>query len=258
MCYPPFSEGSGFRHESRLECQPGDAETSNRVDQLLHILARHEIPQSCGWAPGTYFFEADRKYEMEDLDGAGLLLVNIQPIEVQFEHERDADGRLILLPRKLKRGFVMGCIYPNHLVVSDNAMNLISAVQFDGIEFREVAIPINATADPSQVIWEVWSSKVLPKMANTYQFQVDDQSGQLPFRGDYSKRIVISDPPYRGEGEVHYRRHDIEDFGKFDLASTHEIYLSNHPALVASQRFYQFCQKNKIPLDVRPVRIDLD
>ncbi len=256
-CYPPFSEGQGFRHSSRLECHPGDTETSNRIDQLLQILSKHGVPLSRGWAPGTFFFEAERKYERDDLYEAELLLICIQPIEVQFEHERDAKGRLILLPGNLKRGFAVGCIYPNHLVVSDKAMKLISAEQFDGIEFRAVATSADDNGDSSEVVWEVQSYKTLPRMANIHQFRVVDRSGLLPFQGDYSKPIVIMDPPYR-TGEVHFRRSNIEAFGYFDVASTFEIYLSDHQALVVSQRFYQFCQRNEIPLDVRPVQIDPD
>ena len=37
-----------------------------------------------------------------------------------------------------------------------------------------------------------------------------------------------------------------------------ENYMEPHPALIVSQRFYQFCQENKIPLNVQPVRIDAD
>jgi len=257
-CYPPFSEGSGFRHESRLEAQPCDTQTSSIIDQLLGILSKHGVPRFEGWAPGSYYFEAERVYEPQDLLEAELLLMVFHSNEIQFEHERDAAGRLILLPRKLKRDFVVGSIYPNHLVVSDKAMKLISAEQFDGIEFRSVASPAGGPIDPSQVIWEIWSSKVMPKMVITNQFRIDDRSGQLPFKDDYSKPIVILDPPYRCGGEVHYRRSDIESCEQFDVAMTFEKFKCDHQALVVSNRFHQFCEKNKIPLNVVPVRIDPD
>jgi hypothetical protein len=42
----------------------------------------------------------------------------------------------------------------------------------------------------------------------------------------------------------------------FDVARTFENYMETHPALVISQRLYQHCLKNKISLNVDPVRID--
>jgi len=256
QCYPPFSEGKGFRHSSRLECQPGDIQAADDVGRLLRILEKHGLPRSQGWAPGSYNYEAERVYEAQDLLEAELLLVDIHSNEIQIEHARDAADRLILLAGKLKRNFVAGRIYPNHLIVSDGAMKLIASAGIVGSDFKELAAPKSTAAALSQGAWEVTSSKVLPRIANVDQFLTVDKSGLLPFRGDYSKPIGILEPPYRSGGEVHYRRSDIESCEKFDIATTYENYLFDHQALVISQRFYQFCLKNKIPLDVKPIRID--
>ncbi|HEV2394402.1 MAG TPA: hypothetical protein VG146_18790 [Verrucomicrobiae bacterium] len=55
---------------------------------------------------------------------------------------------------------------------------------------------------------------------------------------------------------MHYRQSDLVQMGPFDIARTLEHYMETHPALVISQRFYQHCLKNKIALNVDPVRID--
>lgn len=257
-CYPPFAEGQGFRHSSRLEGQPGDTQASSIIEQLLGILSKHGVPRFQGWAPGSYNYEAERVYEVQDLLEAEMLLIVIHPLEIQFEHERDAADRLILLPGKLKKNFVAGRIYPNHLIISDDAMKQIASAGMVGIEFKELAAPKSTATAPTRGAWEVTSSRVLPRITNVDQFLTVDKSGLLPFQGDYSKPIGILEPPYRSGGEVHYRRSDIESCEKFDIATTYENYLFDHQALVISQRFYQFCLKNRIPLDVRPVRIDPD
>ena len=72
-----------------------------------------------------------------------------------------------------------------------------------------------------------------------------------------SKIIMLSDPPFR-TGEVHYSKRDLAALMPFDVARTFENFMETHPALVVSQRFYQFCLKSRIPLNVQPVRIDPD
>lgn len=51
-----------------------------------------------------------------------------------------------------------------------------------------------------------------------------------------------------------YRKSDIAVLGSFDIARTLEKHRTPHP-LVISQRFYQYCLKQKILLEVEPVRI---
>jgi hypothetical protein len=226
------------------------------IDRLLHILNKHGIPQSRRWAPGTFYFEANRRYDSDDLSASELLIVNIHCNEVQFESSRDPGGRLILLPKKLRRNFVVGRIYPNYLVVSDKVMKLLAGGGFLGLRFNEV-ITLGGDGDSTPRIWELTSSIVLPKMSNTHRFRCagGPETVHQPFQGDYTKVIGIDDPPYRA-GEPHYLRSDIKALGAFDVALTFEKYLVDHQALVVSQRFYQFCEKNGIPLGVSPIRID--
>ncbi len=69
------------------------------------------------------------------------------------------------------------------------------------------------------------------------------------------ENFLIRDP----YGEPHYRQSELQPLGIFDIAFTREPPGGNRdPSLIISQRFYQHCLKNKIPLEVRPVRIDPD
>ncbi len=40
-----------------------------------------------------------------------------------------------------------------------------------------------------------------------------------PFQGDYSRVVLINDPPFT-KGEVHYRRSNLNTIGSFDIAQT--------------------------------------
>ena len=46
--------------------------------------------------------------------------------------------------------------------------------------------------------------------------------------------------------------------GVFDIALTAELNCNGEQELIVTQRFYQFCLKQKIALEVEPVRIDPD
>jgi len=70
------------------------------------------------------------------------------------------------------------------------------------------------------------------------------------------KCYFVSSPPYRNP-EPRYREKETSEIGIFDVARTFDQ-LYGEPEIVVSQRFYQHCLKHKIPLEVRPVRIDPD
>jgi len=59
-------------------------------------------------------------------------------------------------------------------------------------------------------------------------------------------------------GEPHYRPSELQSLGVFDIALTAELNCNGEQELIVTQRFYQFCLKQKIALEVEPVRIDPD
>ena len=173
------------------------------------------------------------------------------------EPERNEQGRLQLVASNAKPSLKLFSVFPNWIVVSNKVRQLLESGQLIGLQFGEVVLKgksVHASAEP---FWELQSSLVLPKMANVHQFIHPGRTEPEPFQGDYSKIIMLNDPPFN-KGEVHYRQKDLAALGAFDIARTFENYVEPHPALVISQRLYQHCLQHKINLSVDPVRIDPD
>ena len=240
----------------KVEADVGEDAKAELVEKIVSYCRDSGLTWSSargGGRPGTYGYEMVRCYESADLIGARFLILERQK-QIQLEEERDEQGRLLMAASKARAGRKVGRIYPNWIIVSDSTRRILETGNFKGLEFGEVALKgtsVNAAKDP---FWELKSSVTLPKMANTDRFVMVDS---VPFNGDYSKTVWISDPPYR-TGEIHYREADLKALGDFDIAYTFEHYMEHHRVLVISQRFYQHCLKHKIPLEVEPVRIDPD
>jgi len=115
-----------------------------------------------------------------------------------------------------------------------------------GLQFFEAVLKGNSTKAAKHPFWELKASAALPKMVNSIL---------IAERGTHG----IYDPPYRN-GEPHYRQSELKSLGNFDIAYTFESGSANYPdhMLVASQKFYQCCLQNEIPLEVVPVRIDIE
>lgn len=254
-CYPKFAEGSGFRYTAYLEVQPNDELGGRLADQLIALFNKLGIPSSRGWAPGTYWHDVDRVYDESDYNSAEFLLLLRQREIQRLEHERDAQGRPLLVASKAKVSIKLGRIWANWIIVSDKIRKLLETQDFKGLEFGGVVLKGTSIHASKEPFWELKSSVVLPVMANRQQFINPGMSAPEPFQGDFSKMVFIDDPHFR-TGEIHYRRGELASLVPFDVARTFENFMEPHPALIVSQRFYQFCVKNKVPLSVQPVRID--
>src|SRR6185295_8851834 len=98
---------------------------------------------------------------------------------------------------------------------------------------------------------ELRSSVTLPKMVNSI---VDPNPAFDPPR-----HLIRGAGTY---GEPHYAESALQEVGPFDIAHTFERlqagepFGAGQPVLIISQRFYQHCLKHKIPLEVRPARVD--
>jgi hypothetical protein len=253
-CYPKFGEGSGFRHTAYLEVQPSDENGAKLADQLLALFEKLGISSSRGWVPGTYFHEVNRHYDEDDYRSAEFLLL-LRQHEIQREHERDPQGRLLLIASKARPSIKLGRIWANWIIVSNKVRKLLETQDFKGLEFGEVVLKGKSIHAAKEPFWELKSSITLPVMANKDQFIHPGMDAPEPFQGNFSNIIMLHDPPYR-TGEVHYRKTELAPMLPFDVARTFENFIEPHPALIVSQRLYQFCLKHKIPLNVQPVRID--
>jgi hypothetical protein len=108
--------------------------------------------------------------------------------------------------------------------------------------FREAVLHGSSSYAAVEPFWELDSNLILPRMVNS----ILSKHSSVPC-------YFVDEPPYR-YGEPHYRQEDIESIKGFDAARTFEAFSASQ-ALIISQRFYQHCLKNKIPLEGRPVRI---
>lgn len=228
------------------------------VADFVSICEKHGLKKRNVSTKTSYGHTADRWYGEEVYVNSDFLVLRRQDkIQGLTKPERDEQGRLLLVATNAKPSKKIGRIFPNWIIVSDKVRRLLESAGLIGLRFGEVALQgksIHASPEP---FWELQSSLVLPKMANVHQFVHPGMTDVEPFQGDYSKTIMLHDPPFN-KGEVHYRRSDLAAIGPFDIGRTFEKYMEPHEALVISQRFYQHCLKNKIPLEVEPVRIDPD
>lgn len=141
---------------------------------------------------------------------------------------------------RAKAGFQLGGIwYPDSIIISDTVKRLLESSGIDGLRCGEVAIVGNPSDLSSDPFWELQSSISLPKMPFAkliHPAHYPEHPDVEPFKGDYSRTIMIDDKPFFG-AEVHYHRSEIEVLGRFDIAATFENYMGPHPSLVVSQRF---------------------
>lgn len=252
--WPEGKKSDRWGDEFNFECWLEDKERAVLGDRILSICQEAGLSRSMQGGPGTYGLDVDRIYEQSDYDSAEFLLLRRQR-EIQLDHERDDNGRLLLVASKAKTSIKLGRIFPNWIIVSDRVKRSLETEKFKGLEFGEVVLKGKSIHAAREPFWELKSSVVLPRIANRHQFVHPGMSTPEPFTGDYSKMIMLHDPPFR-TGEVHYQKSDIDLLLPFDIARTFENFMEPHPALIISQRFYQFCLKNKIPVNVQPVRID--
>jgi hypothetical protein len=249
-----YPDGQGA-DEFNVQSPAGDEALVPMIEKLVVVCEKQGLRRTrSGSERGTYGYDVDRVYEESEYNDSEYLLLRRQR-EIQLEHERDSEGRPLLIASKAKPSIRLGRIWPNWIIVSDKIRRLLEPQAFKGLEFGGVALKGKSIHASKEPFWELKSSVVMPVMANRHQFIHPGMSAPEPFQGDFSKIIMLSDPPFR-TGEVHYRRSDLAPLLPFDVARTFENFMEPHPALIVSQRFYQFCLNNKIPLNVQPVRID--
>ncbi len=224
----------------------------------IEVARKHGLTRAYHSSVSTYGYHVARGYDESDLSAAELLVLLRQgKAQGLSTPERDGQGRLILLAINAKRSIRLRSVFPNHIIIADKVRRMLEDARFVGLHFGEVVIKGTSVRAATEPFWELQSSIVLPKMANTDRLMHYGWRGEppQPFTGDYSRAVFIKDPPF-DTGEVRYRRSHLTVLGPFDVARTLEYYTETHPALVISQRLYQHCQKNKIALNVDPVLIE--
>lgn len=244
-CQSPY----GLRYKAITDNEDGD-------EFILHaigILKKRGICRTMHSSANSYGYSIMRNYVDSDFTASEFLVLRYQrKLKGIDGPQRDDTGRLLVLASDAKPNLKFGSTYPDNLIiVSDTVRQFLEKEQLIGLRFLPVAIKSKSSVAAPELPWELDSTVTLPKIANTHKLI---HHGPQPFEGDYSRLVLINDSPFFG-AELHYRRSDLDAIGPFDLANTLEKYRTSHP-LVISQRFYQHCKKNKISLNVEPVRID--
>ncbi len=246
---PEGRRATGFRIDAVSRQPDGD----EFIRHALEILKTNGVPRRVHSSATSYGHTVTRLYEEIELKEAEFLVLTCRVVA----RTGVIDGRAVLAADPAYR-LTSVLNFTRPVVVSDEVRQLLKGGMLVGLEFG--AAPLNPDPDCNWgripgPFWEIQSSIALPKMSNTHQFVHPGRTQTEPFRGDYSKIIMISDPPF-SKGEVRYRREDIDALASFDIARTFEKHMNPYPALVVSQRFYQYCLANGIGLSADPVRID--
>ena len=152
----------------------------------------------------------------------------------------------------------------NGVVVSDRLRTRMEQAGFQHLVFRETTTNKPPKPPLPGPYWQLWSDLILPPLSpRMFLFGEKDQPYErIAFDGDYEKNWF----PREGEFppdvlffpmELRYEPGVLEALPPFDLALTRELIGSTSlRALVVSQRFYQFCAAEKLPMRWLPVRTD--
>lgn len=241
---PECYAGGGSFH---LETQPGDEVMAKLVDELVALCERNGLKRNIPGTIGAYTHQVRFHYENTDLQAAPLLwlLGQRRVFKSINSGERDELGRVWLPSTEAKPTVKVASVFPRPwIVVSDETRRILEGACLAGLKFNEVGIKGHSGQSSKEPFWELRSLVTLPKMANS-----------IPDAGVSYESFLIND----AYGEPHYRQSDLQCLGIFDVVHTKEPLGGQHdPSLIVSQRFYQHCLKNKIQLEVRPVRIDQD
>jgi hypothetical protein len=243
MCqlYP----GGALQLMFRLEAKAGEEENAQAVEHIAALCEQRGLDK----IRGAYSYSLMPQYEKADMQAAPLLrLVGQRKMfkGIPPNQRRDGAGRIVLPATEAKATIKLASIFPTSWVVVSNATRrFLEGADLIGIKFEEVAIKGHSVHAACEPFWELRSTLALPKMANSVIYP----------EPAYGHTAYTIQDPYL---EPHYRKSELEPLHLFDIAHTFERSHDGSQGLIVSQRFYQHCLKHKIPVEVRPVRIDSD
>ncbi|HEV2484256.1 MAG TPA: hypothetical protein VGT08_01885 [Terracidiphilus sp.] len=235
----PEGEGGGSFH---LEAKPGDEESARLVEHIVALCNENGLDK----VRGAYSYLVLPHYEAPDLASAPLLwlLGQKRMFKRMDADQRDDRGRLVLPATEAKPTIKLASIFPKPwIVISEATRRILEGGGLAGVKFDEVAIRGRSVHASPEPFWELSTGVILPKMVNSVADTTVDWD---------PPRHRVHDP----YGEPHYRQSELQVVGAFDIAHTFERLTVGEPALIISQRFYQICLRNRIPLEAQPVRVD--
>lgn len=252
-----------------------ESESDQLVQRLVGALGR------CGLRPWIdksrdinttteYSFRRWREYEHSDLVSCKYL--HLWP-RTRIDADRPDNITLRLLRHdrtgrdggglSLAKGIACA-YYPS--VVSSPVRKMLEAEGFVGLEFRPTKLkankPVKSPSDQVEVDWgthgEPWwelsSSVRLPPVCEPL-YKVTFGNVHTPVPRDYDKGVFIKEPGF-SDIELHYRQSELAAVEPFDLALTFEREASEfYRRVVVSKRFYEVCERHKLDIEWRPVRV---
>lgn len=251
---------------------------SSEYDSIQSLLDSHSFEIAPRWGDVDYSrhytLVIHREYSTDDIAHSELL--RIRPIgqgsfglHLANQTKLDEHGVMLVGKQLLKKYDTIlaprKTYYPDWAFVPDQLRKVIEQGKFDGLVFDPTSVvegnrdehtdPLNWDDYPERW-WLLSSDRSMPKLAPGVELV---STNGKPYKDDFSEGCGVLERPY-GQPELHYQRSDLEAFGSFDAAKTHECFggprQKDGQALIVSNRFYQFCVDNNIECGWQPVRID--
>jgi hypothetical protein len=229
-----------------LEAKPGDEANGQLAERIAAMCQQRGLKRTSGDV-GTYGYTGRRYYEADDLLVASFFILRGQK-KIFKDHtgyiKRNEVGRLVIPASEATKSVKLGSIYPTDFIVVSNPVRChLENDGLIGLQFAELVVKGTSIHGANHPFWELKSSVILPKMVNS----IIDPGGQTYGIRDFYFKL-----------EPHYRQSELAAIGRFDVAyalEPHQL-IVQECALIISQKFYQCCLRNDIPLEVTPVRID--
>jgi hypothetical protein len=202
-----------------------------------------------------YWVDLLREYEPSDVEG--LPYLELQPVFVDAEVERqESDGLMDVSRIGSKVDLDFARVDRNRYLVLDRTKQLLAASGLLGPAFRQTVDRKSRRRGP---LWELCSTIPMPPLSEKMDLRTFQS---LPAPRDGSVKHYVPKEGLYQPPELRYDSVAMAAMQPFDLAYTRES-LGGEPrwesmdrTLIASARFYQFCQSNGLKTGWIPVRLE--
>jgi len=227
------------------------------IPKVISVLEAHELkmPPNAKTPSGKEFIDIEylRKFDDEDLAAAKYLQIAAEESVSNF-YNRTSSGVLQIKTGYHNKRFRVASVF-GKIVVHDTVREEFKNQKFKHLLLRRCEVyGGGAEKHENFPIWEVTSDLVLPPLSPKCKFC--DCYGGSEYT-DPTKGCTIDDGLYVPT-QHRYRESDLSSVEPFDTAHTREAFgfgLASH-RLIVSQRFYQFCKKQKFKMWWYPVVLD--
>lgn len=227
------------------------------IPKVISVLEAYglKMPPNERTPSGKEFIDIEylREFDEEDLAAANYLLP-VAELTVGVAHKRTSGGILQIKTGYLNKRFRVGHVF-GKIVINDAVREDFEKQKFKHLILRRCEVYGDGAEDYADFpIWEVTSDLVMPPLSPGCKF-CDCYGG--PEYTDPEKGCAIDDGLYLPT-QFRYRASDLRAVEPFDIAYTREAFgfgLASH-SLIVSQRFYQFCKKQKFKMWWYPVVLD--